>query len=507
MTYEKCDLYRPTFRPRTYLYSLPPIGVGSPLVESLTSYIARLAEAHVVTPGVLLTKELYPRASRARSNGQPRTPPGPNYDFLYDARLLNGRGKCAEGWVPVVEALTGQPNLHLLTMLTWKELLSAHGLLRSSRAWCPCCFEEWRRSERAIYDPLLWAIKPVSMCPVHRRSLLETCPHCKRETRALTARSRVGCCARCRQWLGDDGGRMEAAGQELLHQIWVAENVGTLLAWAPSSVHLPGAAALRANLRAAIDDLAEGNESALARTIGMDVTDSKSWITRHGTPRLDSLLQVCWRLGVPLLRFLTERLEAGDPDWEHARAAVKRAGRSTSKRLRQSEVSLALQAALRAPRPPALSELAKQLGLKYANSLRRRDRRACVQLTKCRHQLLAQTKPSSRTRRPRVSKERIIRRLEMALHTQPPPSVRSVVRELGLHEERNLYSQFPALCQRLVAARRRYGELRRRRVDRVLQRALVENPPPTLGDLANRLGYKSPTPFRHYHLVSCPSDS
>ena len=39
---------------RSRLYSLNPIGIGTPQVESLTGYIARLAEAHVLSVGDLV---------------------------------------------------------------------------------------------------------------------------------------------------------------------------------------------------------------------------------------------------------------------------------------------------------------------------------------------------------------------------------------------------------------------------------------------------------------------
>ena len=38
------------------LYSLNPIGIGQPLIESLTSYISRLAFAHCVYPGILMER-------------------------------------------------------------------------------------------------------------------------------------------------------------------------------------------------------------------------------------------------------------------------------------------------------------------------------------------------------------------------------------------------------------------------------------------------------------------
>lgn len=47
-------------KPHSRLYSLEPIGIGSPLVESMTSYITRLSEAHSVYPRTLVTHEIAP---------------------------------------------------------------------------------------------------------------------------------------------------------------------------------------------------------------------------------------------------------------------------------------------------------------------------------------------------------------------------------------------------------------------------------------------------------------
>jgi len=45
---ESWDLTVPDVPPRARFYSQEPIGIGTPLVESLTSYLLRLAEAHGV---------------------------------------------------------------------------------------------------------------------------------------------------------------------------------------------------------------------------------------------------------------------------------------------------------------------------------------------------------------------------------------------------------------------------------------------------------------------------
>src|SRR5881628_1288542 len=61
--YESWDFTRPVLPPRSRLYSLEPIGIGTPLCESLSGYIARLADAHAVSVGDLVGRGL-PRLPR-----------------------------------------------------------------------------------------------------------------------------------------------------------------------------------------------------------------------------------------------------------------------------------------------------------------------------------------------------------------------------------------------------------------------------------------------------------
>jgi TniQ len=60
MTYESWNCDSPLFPARSYLYHLPPLGVGTQMVESLTGYLCRLAEAHSVPASVLVRRELLP---------------------------------------------------------------------------------------------------------------------------------------------------------------------------------------------------------------------------------------------------------------------------------------------------------------------------------------------------------------------------------------------------------------------------------------------------------------
>ena len=106
------------------LYHLKPIGIETPLVESFTSYISRLANAHSVLLRTLVTDEILPHLNRTHlyQKGQPV------YDHLTTfwkrSALLNGTCSTASNLVHTIEQLTQRNDLRFLTMLTFANVLS-----------------------------------------------------------------------------------------------------------------------------------------------------------------------------------------------------------------------------------------------------------------------------------------------------------------------------------------------------------------------------------------------
>src|SRR2546427_5615316 len=80
--------------PRSRLYSLEPIGIGTPEVESVSSYLNRLAQAHCVTVSALITHELLPHLSPQEPSSASCTPPpsrgGPRAPGHGLARQIDG---------------------------------------------------------------------------------------------------------------------------------------------------------------------------------------------------------------------------------------------------------------------------------------------------------------------------------------------------------------------------------------------------------------------------------
>ena len=133
-TYESWNLKKVWIPSRSRLYQLDPIGIGTPLVESLTGYIARLAEVHCIASGVLMEKELAPLINKEYGGG--------NLHRIYNyTAALNGSGVMAMDLVQALQRLTLRDDLRFLTLLTWNELFPSRNLLHSIRAWCPDCYK------------------------------------------------------------------------------------------------------------------------------------------------------------------------------------------------------------------------------------------------------------------------------------------------------------------------------------------------------------------------------
>lgn len=168
---------------------MEPIGIGTPDVESLTSYITRLAEAHSVKVGTLITKEIMPLLKEKY-----------NYTFL---KKFDSDIKISKEMVRVIEELTLIKNLKFLTMQTWS-IVFPQNKLCSNQSWCPICFEEQKRKNQQIYKPLIWSLISVKICLKHRTALNKKCSYCKKLVPQLAPNSRNGYCSNCNSWLGND---------------------------------------------------------------------------------------------------------------------------------------------------------------------------------------------------------------------------------------------------------------------------------------------------------------
>lgn len=307
INYQNLDSEDITLLPqRSPFYSLEPIGIGTPFVESLTGYLERLSEAHCVYPGTLINKVLAPILEKKYLLNYSKECGGEG--FYKDAHILNGFGNSAIEFISALESITQRDDLHYLTLLSWSEVLISRGLLRKVKAWCPACYNEWEKNRQPIYEPLIWNIQVVKYCPKHLIPLMLHCPYddCKKELPALNRQSRPGYCAKCKRWLGCDTIlHTESSEAEKERHTVINENINQLLATSPSIISTPKKEHVMVSIITCTNSIFNGNIAAFARYIGVPRNTLWSWYVGKNLPSMDMLLRICYYLRINLLDFLT----------------------------------------------------------------------------------------------------------------------------------------------------------------------------------------------------------
>lgn len=305
--YESWDLSIPEILPRSTLYQIEAIGIGTPLVESLTGYFARLSEAHCLIPGVLMEKKFAPLLNKTY---------GGTLNKIYKfTGAINGTGIMAADLVQALQNLTLRNDLEFLTLLNWSELLPSRNLLRSVRAWCPACYKEWYQTSQIVYEPLLWVFDVVKVCPYHKQKLSQKCPHCNETNYTLAWQSRPGYCSKCGDWLGSQVDTDIATSKilsqaELEFEIWVATTIGELLAYTPHLKFPLSKENIAKALYAYIEQVTEGNMAAFARLLQIPKNTLWFWCKGESQPSLQALLKICYSLKISILDFLIAGIES-----------------------------------------------------------------------------------------------------------------------------------------------------------------------------------------------------
>lgn len=429
-----CELWRiapPTLPPRSRLYSLVPMGMGNSLVESVISYMIRIADAHAASPGTLIREEILPRLTAC--------PKRLSFAALHS---LNGLGPCFAQWVEILEILTARGDLRALTLLPWRGVLAADGVLRRFRSWCPRCYQERRDHESTVYDSLLWMLAPVTVCPRHEIPLLEYCPHCGKRSLPLSARGRCGFCSHCDGWLGTNlpAPSADELGPSLESCLYTARDVGDLLSIGVVQ-NRPIHSHLADNIQRGIANWTYGNRLLFCRIAGINERTLIAWLSAKVLPSFALLIQVARSLKVPLKRLILDEIPVDDAVWIQTRTSAE-------------------------------AERAKMTDRRAASKQRfehpvTRDRLWTL---------------SSHGRIEAKAEVKVA--MEVALEENVPRSVRDIFRSLGYQQCVMGRYWFPELYAAIQAKRRGrfdgYSE--------ELQSALGETPPPTVTQVAQRLG-------------------
>lgn len=331
-------------------------------------------------------------------------------------------------------------------------MLPSRGLLRAKKSWCPICYQEWRAAGHVIYEPLIWTLDVVKVCPRHSQPLQTQCPHCHKQSFiVLEWRSRPGYCPKCGGWLGIPQSALAANSEvwgedELKWQTYLVNNVGDLLATAPHFSQPLPKQRIQEVISAYVNQVTEGNLSAFARLVGFEQSKVHLWYKGRSIPTLGTLLHICNQLGISLLSFLTKEFATTDSGKLVAIVQAKRQrqpnNRLSSRKFDSNRARNILLASLEELPPPSITELRIRLKESSNGNLYGHFPDLCKAITS-RYNDYKKAK----------SKEEMRRGLEAVLKSDecPFPSVHQVAERLR-YSQRSLYNHFPDLCN-VIAAR------------------------------------------------------
>ncbi|MBT2643432.1 TniQ family protein [Bacillus sp. ISL-41] len=291
------------FFSRSALYNLEPIGIGTPYVESLTSYISRLALKHNVTISSLIkgvfaqtTNKMYLKNNLSQGI------------FGDTAQYINGNSRVSSEYVDVFERLTSRSDLQQLTMSSWTGIFSKN-VVGKYRKWCPVCLKEWEDENKDLYEPLIWYISDITMCDKHIVELQEKCPNCNKMLPYIHGNFIVGQCQYCLTSLGNkfEGKIIDSVTNE---EKFIIDSYKQLIEKSSSVNVLPTKESIGISLYKIMTAL-KFNNTNFAKFLNVSISTLSCWLSNRHIPSPESLLKIGWKINSTIYNLIYDdiRLE------------------------------------------------------------------------------------------------------------------------------------------------------------------------------------------------------
>jgi hypothetical protein len=491
----------PIYAARTRFFPLRPERLGTPLVESLSSYIAALAKEHSTKTSDFLKMEIIPLSQHA-SDGprESRTPSRTTMVKFPVWKELNSFGPITTRIASALENGTGVEDIHRMTLSSLEGII-AQALHHPYRRWCPLCLEEFRNSGR-VFEPLLWSLSLVSICSIHKAQLQSSCQRCSRNSSHLQEGSVPGHCPWCGIWEGEAGVYpAETVNVDAARKVRESKAVGEFLAQVSSSSLSVDAFILERNLRRCIE-VCTGNIAAFSRVLGVSSALLPRKLRR--VVSLQSIVSIASSLQLSVSVFFEEDEVTCEEAWRRAASLIDRS--VLSKRLlHPSWLKERLTEAATESPPPSLGTVAKRYGYTSSTMLRRRAPELCDAIAQ--NYLGSVQSGEQRWTFPgNISRQIDLQAaLEAELSKDAPRTIEEIAHSLGYAAARSLRDVAPQMCKHIAKKRSDERKSARLQRKRALSMALKEEPAPSLEELRVRLGLRSSDHLRWVDEELCKS--
>lgn len=464
----------------TRLFNIRPIAMGSGEVESLSGYLARVAEAHCVSPIRLIIHSTYDQA---------KLPFTLRTSCLAEAVAVNvnGHGDVAMQFSALIAEATGSVGVDLTTLLPWKELLSNMYLLKRKKAWCSVCYQEQLNQLGFNYEKLLWCVEGVLICPDHKCHLEQICRYCLKEQKLLSGKSRPGFCSSCLRWLGHQLVEATIDRAEYYEKdLWIAAAVRNLLS-VSSNVDptLHTVENFYANVQRCVDQVSYGSINNFAHITGIWHVTVRRLLKGQISPTLRVIQQICSALDIPLENLLLgpgAPLDLGGSYIAYASGVRNQFQNRLPVRPEDDESVVRYLKNLLIAMPPVS-------GRRAAADLGWRDTRLYQNFPILYQKIVERYKRFHAPTTP--SDDEVIAVLCKAQKETPPPSLQSVLRSLGCKDTGyKLQKKFAYHCSQISQNFKSYRN--KLNMDEVELAAffstlLNEDPPPSISEVSRRL--------------------
>jgi hypothetical protein len=176
----------------TKLFPIGARGRGTAEIESLPSYIHRMAYRHGIYVGELLRFSENQIRRDSAYPGMLGTLPS----YLYISELLRCN-RLSKYLVDMFEYLTQQPlSGTFASVISDSFTRSSNELLEGFR-WCPECIGEMLELGEEPYFKLIWHFHAVKACPIHRSPFMQACDYCGCGQTTYRKVRNLGTCQHC----------------------------------------------------------------------------------------------------------------------------------------------------------------------------------------------------------------------------------------------------------------------------------------------------------------------
>ena len=286
----------------TQLYNIKPMNIGTPFIESLTSYINRLAYLHCIKTGTLIKEIITPSLNKdylcaiAKRGGN---------GFYQCSHGINGIGSQAEDFAKIMGELTGVDLINS-TFLFWSDVLPTRGLIRKYKAWCPVCYEESKNNNQVPFDKLIWGLQESTICSIHNVSLEIMCDNCKKEQFYLYRNSFPGCCCYCGSWLGKTDGKRNIDTPNFSDEHYLEGLFEVQIDYINKRKSIQ-AQVFKDAITFYINDIFNKNITIAAKQLGFPSTTLRYWISEENRPPLNAILSICNSLNLTIKEFIEKK--------------------------------------------------------------------------------------------------------------------------------------------------------------------------------------------------------